>query len=151
VKVFPGVQSLIDGLTDRDNNQAYECLRRLQEESAKSSAVYAYFDTFAAMLDSPNSYIRTRGLLLIAANAVWDEDNTIDEIIDRLLKHITDEKPITSRQCIKVLPVVAKHKPELRQDIENALHHADLERYNENMRSLVMKDIQKALADLRVL
>ena len=34
----------------------------------------------AEMLDSDNPYIRTRGLLLISANAKWDSDNKIDEI-----------------------------------------------------------------------
>lgn len=44
------------------------------------------------MIDSDNSYIRTRGLTLIACNAKWDKDNKIDEIIDEYLKHIEDVK-----------------------------------------------------------
>ena len=77
------------------------------------------------MLDDPNSYIRTRGILLIAANAKWDIDYKIYEIIDSLLKHITDDKPITARQCIKSLPIIAKYKPDLTDDICNALKTAN--------------------------
>ena len=49
---------------------------------------------------------------------------TVDEIIDGYLKHITDVKPITARQCIKLLPMIAKDKPELRNDICSALERA---------------------------
>ncbi|WP_312441038.1 hypothetical protein [Lacrimispora sp.] len=44
-------------------------------------------------------------ITLIAANAKWDRDNRIDEIIDELLRHVMDEKPVTARQCIKVQQV----------------------------------------------
>ena len=39
-----------------------------------------------------HSYIRTRGLTLLAYNAKWDKDYKIDEVIDKYLKHITDAK-----------------------------------------------------------
>ena len=86
---------------------------------------------------------------MIAANARWDNEYKIDEIIDRILKHIADDKPITARQCIKVLPIIAKHKPELRENIENALYHANLARYKDSMQSLIFKDIQKSLKDIQ--
>ena len=73
-----------------------------------------YIDRLDDMLENDNSYIRTRGLTLIAYNAKWDKDN---KIIDRYLTHITDVKPITARQCIKRLPTIAKYKPELKNDI----------------------------------
>ena len=102
-------------------------------------------DRLSDMLDSDNSYIRTRGLTLLAYNAKWDRDYKIDEIIDKYLKHITDVKPITARQCIKLLPIITKHKPELKNDILSALHNADISIYEDSMQSLVYKDIQKTL------
>ena len=72
-------------------------------------------DRLSDMLDSDNSYVRTRGLTLLAYNAKWDKDYNIDEIIDKYLKHITDVKSIMARQCIKMLPIVAKYKPELKE------------------------------------
>lgn len=139
------VKELTELLLKKDNNAAYQALKELQEMSEETNAVYAYMDLFADMIESDNSYIRTRGLLLIAANAKWDEDNKIDEVIDRYLEHITDVKPITSRQCVKVLPLIAEYKPELREDIIAALKQADLSFYADSMRPLVMKDIEEAL------
>lgn len=57
-------------------------------------------------MDSDNSYIRTRGLTLIAYNAKWDEDNKIDKIIDEYLKRIEDVEPITARQCIRIFKIL---------------------------------------------
>lgn len=119
------IQELVSGLRDRNDKYAYQYLKQLELESLNTDVAYPYFDLFSAMLDDPNSYIRTRGILLIAANAKWDRDYKIDEIIDRLLKHIMDDKPITARQCIKSLPTIAKHKPDLKDDICNALRTAN--------------------------
>lgn len=119
----------------------------LQEISEKTDAVYAYMDKLEAMLDSPNSYVRTRGLILIACNAKWDADFKVDELLDKYLTHITDKKPITARQCIKCLPEIARSKPELRDDIIAALKHADISVYNDSMQPLVYRDIQRSLQE----
>ena len=138
-------------LFDKNNNIAYNALEELQKESEKTDRVYPYLDRLNDMLDSDNSYIRTRGLTLIAYNAKWDKNNKIDEIIDEYLKHIEDVKPITARQCIKLLPMIAKNKPELKCDIVSALQKADISIYAESMQSLVYKDIQNSLAEIEKL
>ena len=135
-------------LFDKNNNMAYKALQALQKECEESDKVYCYMDKLADMIDSDNSYIRTRGLTLIAYNAKWDIDNKIDEIIDKYLKHIEDVKPITARQCIKLLPMIAKNKPELKRDIVSALQKANVSIYADSMQSLVYKDIQNSLAEI---
>ena len=135
-------------LFEKDNNTAYKALQILQKECEKSGKVYCYMDKLADMIDNDNSYIRTRGLTLIAYNAKCDKDNKIDEIIDEYLKHIGDVKQITARQCIKLLPMIAKNKPELKCDIVSALQKADMSIYADSMHSLVYKDIQNSLAEI---
>ena len=138
-------------LFDKNNNIAYRALQNLKKESQETDCVYPYMDRLSDMLDSDNSYIRTRGLTLLAYNAKWDKDYKIDEIIEKYLKHITDVKPITARQCIKLLPLVATYKPELKNDILFALHKADICVYEDSMQPLVYKDIQKALKEIQKL
>ena len=75
----------------------------------------------------------------------------IDEIIDEYLKHIEDVKLITARQCIKLLPMIAKNKPELKCDIVSALQKADISIYADSMQSLVYKDIQNSLTEIEKL
>lgn len=139
------ISELVNGLLDKNDKAAYKCLKALQSASEQDNSVYQFFDTFADMIDSENSYIRTRGLLLISANAKWDVDYKIDEIIDKYLLHIMDDKPITARQCIKALPNIAKHKPDLAADIVSALHKANPQRYADSMQSLVYGDIRTAI------
>lgn len=142
---FSQVAEFAEALKSKDETRAYQCFKTLEKESADTDNVYPFFDFFAEMMEHDNSYIRTRGLLLIAANARWDTENKIDELIDRYLEHIEDEKPITSRQCIKALPVIAKWKPKLLEDICRALRKADPGIYKESMSPLVARDIKEAL------
>lgn len=145
------VEDTLALLSDKNNNIAYKALQALQKVCEGSDSVYRYMDRLADMMESDNSYIRTRGLTLIAHNAKWDKDNKIDEIIDRYLKHIRDIKPITARKCIRSLPMIAKDKPELRDDIISALQKADVSIYADSMQSLVYKDIQNSLAEIEKL
>ncbi|MBQ8349731.1 MAG: SufBD protein [Ruminococcus sp.] len=142
------IAKTFESLFDKNNNVAYKALHELLKESEETDCVYPYMDRLSDMLDNDNSYIRTRGLTLLAYNAKWDKDYKFDEIIDKYLKHITDVKPITARQCIKLLPLVAKYKPELKNDILSALHKANICVYGDNMQPLVYKDIQKALNEI---
>lgn len=70
-----------------------------------------------------------------------------DEPLDnrRDLEHITDEKPICARQCIKLLPLIAAAKPTLAPKIVSALRDANVARYPDSMRPLVQKDIRDSL------
>lgn len=145
------IAKTFESLFDKNNNVAYKALQELLKESEETDCVYPYIDRLSDMLDNDNSYIRTRGLTLLAYNAKWDKDYKFDEIIDKYLKHITDVKPITARQCIKLLPLVAKYKPELKNDILSALHKANICVYGDNMQPLVYKDIQKALNEIHKL
>ncbi|MBE5851809.1 MAG: SufBD protein [Lachnospiraceae bacterium] len=143
------VSETFELLFDKNHNVAYKALQELQKESEETDCVYPYMDRLCDMLYSDNSYVRIRGFVLIAYNAKWDKDYKIDEIIDEYMKHITDVKPIAARQCIKLLPIIAMYKPELRKDITLALQKADTGRYNDSMRPLICKDIYEALEKIQ--
>lgn len=55
--------------------------------------------------------------------------------------HVTDEKPITARQCIKALAQIGQAKREYIPTILQALRNADLSKYKDSMRPLIEKDI----------
>jgi hypothetical protein len=140
------IDELIKGLFAQNNNAAFQCLKDLETASEQDNSVYQYFDVFAEMLGDDNSFIRSRGMLLISANAKWDTDNKIDGIINKYLRLTSDDKPIVARQCIKTLPNISKHKPDLISDIIYALRKATLHRqYTDSMQPLVDKDIDAAI------
>ncbi len=139
------IEDLVAQLTAKKPAEGYAAMKELQAISETSDAVYPYMARLIGMLGSDNSYVRTRGLMLIVANARWDTDYLIDENINQILSHITDPRPITARQFIQSLPALASAKPDLRADILAALDGADTLRYPLSMRPMVDGDICKAI------
>ena len=139
------VDACIARLTGKDAKDAYDFTRQIAEESAASDIWYPCFDCFAALLQHKNSLVRNRAIAILAANARWDQEGKFDALLDEFLSHVTDQKPITARQCAAALPEIAEAKPELIPRIRAALEHADLSRYPDSMRPLVLKDIIAAL------
>ena len=72
-----------------------------------------------------------------------DDEKKFDLIISDFLYHITDEKPITARQCIKSLAQIGQAKKEYIPMILSALHSADLSKYKDSMCPLIEKDIEQ--------
>lgn len=135
-------------LTAKDDHLACALADQIVSESHKTDEWYAYFDAFASLLDHPKSLVRNRALHILAANARWDTENRFDSIISAFLTHITDEKPITARQCIQALLPVGEAKPQYIPMILAALHEADLSPYRDSMRPLIEKDIRTAIEEL---
>ena len=132
-------------LTGKDAKGAYAFTQQIVEESRTSDAWYPCFDRFAELLRHKNSPIRNRAIAILAANARWDREGKFDALLDEFLSHVTDVKPITTRQCVAALPEVAEAKPELIPRIQAALKQADLSGYPDSMQPLILKDIVAAL------
>ena len=98
-----------------------------------------------ALLQDPQSYVRTRGLLLIAANARWVKEKTCAAALPFCLELIQDSKPITRRQCIQALPSLSAAHPSLKPSILAALTSAKIQDVPETMQRLIAKDIQKTM------
>ena len=134
-------ENMIKNLTAKDDKYACALSDKIISESKETNEWYEYFDDFASLLEHPKSLVRNRALHILAANAQWDEENHFDEVIFDFLTHITDEKPITARQCVKALAQVGTAKPQYIPMILSALHGADLSKYKDSMRPLIEKDI----------
>ncbi|MDD5917703.1 MAG: SufBD protein [bacterium] len=134
-------QSIIVKLTSKDDKFACAFADKIISESRETDAWYQYFNDFAGLLSHPKSLVRNRALYILAANAQWDEENRFDSVLPDFLAHITDEKPITARQCIKALAQVGRARPQYIPAILAALHDADLSKYKDSMRPLIEKDI----------
>ena len=135
-------------LTSKDDKAACVYAERIISESRETDAWYDCFDEFASLLSHPKSLVRNRAINILAANARWDDENRSDGILPDFLSHITDEKPITARQCIKALAEVGQAKPHLIPEIISALRSAELSQYKDSMRPLIEKDILETIEKL---
>ena len=142
---------IIDMLSSKDDKSAYAFSEQIISDSGKSDKWYAFFDDFASLLSHPKSLVRNRALNILAANAVWDVENRFDSILPEYLSHIIDEKPVTSRQCIKALAVVGQAKPLLIPEIISALQNAEFSKYRDSMRPLIEKDIAETIGILEMI
>lgn len=77
-----------------------------------------------------------------------DQLGKIWSVLDELLRHITDEKPITARQCIQAMLEIAEAHPSMIPRIRQALENADLTGYRDSMQPLLSKDIATVLKRL---
>jgi len=141
-------ENIVAKLTAKDNKYACAFADKIISESQETDEWYEYFDDFASLLDHPNSLVRNRVLYILAANAQWDEENRFDAIISNFLTHVTDEKPITARQCIKALVQVGMAKPQYIPRILSCFKDADLSKYKDSMRPLIEKDMKETEAVL---
>ncbi|MEA5013298.1 MAG: SufBD protein [Candidatus Limiplasma sp.] len=148
-ELLPGqIRELVAELTASENERALEALLLLYFRSNLSPDVYPYMDAFAQLMDSKQSFHRTRGIFLLSINAKWDGEGKLDAAFDQFLDHAQDEKAITARQCIQSLANVIPHKPGLGGRIKEKLEHLDLSGYTQNMKPLVMKDALEILSML---
>ncbi len=134
-------ENIVQMLTSKDDKNACALADKIVLESHDTDEWYEYFNEVAKLLDHPKSLVRNRALYILAANAQWDEENRFNRILPDYLKHITDEKPITARQCVKALAEVGQARPQYIPQILSALHSADLSKYKDSMRPLIEKDI----------
>jgi hypothetical protein len=140
---------LVEWLSLKDDNIRYQALLLLQSRSMFFDDVYPFWDTFREKLKSDNSYQRSIGLMLVAENTKWDEQNRMEETIDEYLALLNDEKPITIRQCIQALGKVVPFKPGLNKKIAGKLISFDLMAVKETMRKSILLDILNVLLIIR--
>jgi len=133
--------NIVEQLTAKDDKYACALAEKIISESQETDVWYEYFDDFASLLNHRKSLVRNRALYILAANAQWDEANRFDFIISAFLSHITDEKPVTARQCIKALAQVGQVRQQYIPRILSSLQSADLGQYKNSMRPLIEKDI----------
>lgn len=140
--------NITEELISKDDKLACAFSEKITSESKDSNAWYVHFDEFASLLNHPNSFVRNRVIWILSSLAKWDDENRFEKILPEYLSHITDEKPITSRQCVQALSQIGNAKPQFVPEIIAALQNADLSKYKDSMRPLIEKDIQKTMEKL---
>lgn len=140
---------LVELLSEKDDTLRYHSFLLLKYRSEYSDDVYPYWAAFCEKLKSMNSYQRSIGAMLIAANARWDTENKTDSIIDEYMSLLHDEKPITVRQCIQALSGIVQCKNHLHGKIAERLISFNMDGIRETMQKPVLMDILAILSLIR--
>ena len=136
---------LIPRLDSAEDKIRYPAFLILRARSAVASDVYPFWKVLDEKLTSDNSYQRSLGAMLIAANAVHDSADKLRDSLPRFLALLSDPKPITVRQCAQALPEILRAKPEVAEQVGGAIMSVDLLSYKDTMRKLILVDFLEAL------
>jgi hypothetical protein len=139
------IHFLIQILNEKDDTVRYNAFQLLQSNSREFPLVYEYWSDLEKKLESPNSYQRSIGIMLIAENVKGDKDDRFSKTIIKYLSCCNDEKFITARQAIQGLEVILKATDKFDDEIKQSLTNLQLSQYKENQQKLVNKDITKIL------
>jgi hypothetical protein len=140
---------LIELLNEKDDNLRYHAFLLLQNRSQIKPDVYPYWDELVSKFNSANSYHRSIGLMLIADNVCWDQQDKFDPLLETYLSFVNDEKPVTVRQCIQSLVKIVPSKPHLSKKIADTLLSIDLSSRKETQQKILLMDILSVLAVIR--
>lgn len=135
------IEQLVAWLNEKNDTIRYPSFLLLEDRSANHNDVYPYWHTFTAKFASPNSFQRSLGLMMVAANVKWDRENKFETILERYLSFFDDEKPVTVRQCIQSLAKIVPYKPALLNRISDKLMAIDIAARKESQRKILLMDI----------
>ena len=143
--------ALFERLDSAEDRIRYPAFLLLQARAATNNDVYPYWDQLEAKLSQQNSYQRSIGAMLLAANAKHDHAGKMRGTLAQYLTLLHDPKPITVRQCAQALPEILRAKPELAGEIAQTLLEVDPMEYKDTMRKLIVTDMIEALLLVRAL
>lgn len=145
------IPALVERLASAEDRIRYPAFLLLKARSAEADDLYSCWDLLEEKLSNENSYQRSIGAMLLAANARYDRSGKMRASLPRYLALLNDPKPITVRQCAQALPEILRAKPELAGEIGQALMRVDLMGFKDTMRKLILVDFMEALLLVRAL
>ncbi|MCR1974772.1 hypothetical protein NSA52_11635 [Clostridium sporogenes] len=143
------IEYLINLLNEKNNEVRYTAFLLLQSRSQMFSDVYKYWKDFCQKLSNSNSYQRSIGIMLIAENNRWDDQNKFEDIIDIYLSHCEDEKFITAGQTIQSINKWIMYKKGLLSLVVRKLISIDISRYKDSQGKLILLDIINVLSEIQ--
>jgi hypothetical protein len=144
------IADLVDLLDEKADEARYQALLLLTARAERFPDVLPHWSRFVDKLSSGNSYQRSIGVMMLAANARWADAGAVEACLPGCLKLLVDEKPITARQAIQALGRIARDVPSAAPKVAQALMEMDVLAARETMRKLLLLDACRALLPLAV-
>jgi hypothetical protein len=121
-KILSGLLEGIQSKKETIRYNSFKVLMRLSEEHPE--ALYPEWDSFVAMLDSPNSYWRLSAVRLLANLTKADKEKKFEKIFDQYYSLLNDSI-IVAIYLVGDSGKIARVKPKLQSKITNKLLSID--------------------------
>jgi hypothetical protein len=145
-----GIDIIFANLNSKEDDIRFNALTTLKEISKDKVPWFEErYNELISKLNDSNSFQRSIGIMLLCDLAKSDENQLINKDLAKILRHIQDEKFITSRQCIQNIWKIAIYETDTRSKIEKALieYFARCESIDHG--NLLRQDIISALWEIR--
>lgn len=127
----------------RDIMVYYHCFYILEEAISRQPEIfYAYWNSISQLLDHPNSYHRDFSLTLLAGLIKVDKELRFDQIKDKYLSLLNDQKFSTGLCCLRNLARIVSHRQDLLSNVVTLLlKHEKTTRYKPGQEALFNADV----------
>ncbi len=140
------VKEYINNLKSTDDKIRLDALQHtLEITERKVDWVYEVWDDLVQRLDDGNSYQRSIAIMVLCNLVKSDSQGRLTGSLDRLLAHTSDEKFITSRQCIQNIWKVALSGGQIREKVVAHLEKRFGGCSQEKHYNLIRQDILQSL------
>ena len=139
------INFLFQTLNEKEDTIRYNAFLLLQSKSRESPLVYEYWSELEKKLESPNSYQRSIGIMLLAENVRWDKNDKFSKTFNKYMNCCNDEKFITARQAIQGLSQIVGATGKYDERVKEALVDLQVAKYKENQQKLLKKDVAAIL------
>jgi hypothetical protein len=143
------ITKLIDRLASKDDSDRFDALKSIL--IILESKVEWFEDVYHIMfskLSDENSFQRSIGIMVICNLAKSDNANRIEKDLSNILKHTSDEKFITSRQCIQNIWKIAIANDNNGKTIIDHLKTLFVKCEGEKHYNLIRQDILQSLNEI---
>jgi hypothetical protein len=135
-------KALVAGLLAKDEAYRYNCHKVLLQVAEHDPALlYRFWDSFASMLDSENSYHRMGGVTFIARLLPADTQQRFEGLREAYLAHLDDESVIVARYVAQNAARIVRAQPELLGQITQRLLDIVHTYHNPDRRDLLAADV----------
>lgn len=107
---------------------SYEKVLRLVSER-RPDLIYPYFDVFAGLLDSDNSFLKWGAIMTVANLVIVDTDNKFEAVFQKYYAPIPGPVMVTAANIIGSSAKIALAKPELTERITREIHKVEKAKY----------------------
>jgi hypothetical protein len=121
---------IVEALQAEKSSRKYSCEKALRLLSEKKPEwIYPYFDLFASMLQSDNSFLKWGALITLANLTAVDREGKFEHIFSTYFKPLSGAEMITASNIVGASVRIVYSKPELADRIANEILRVETATY----------------------
>jgi len=136
------LNEILQGLKSKNEIFRYNCHKVIfQISQTHPQLLYAKWDYFFDLLESPNAYHRMSAINIIPYLTSADSGKKFEPVFDRYFQLLDDKSMIVARYLSISAGIIAKNKPHLAEKIIKKLLGIDNTHHEEGRKDLIKHDI----------